>query len=83
MNPNSGDMRRLTSLEAELLEKQIKARPEEPAQSIASGMFPGQVLWREGEEIEIRGCWFRVAAIRRTRVALVPIPRINKREVPA
>jgi hypothetical protein len=46
-----------------------------PIEQAAHEAYPGQVLWREGEEIEVRGCWFRVSAVRRTRITLVPIAR--------
>lgn len=62
MEPDSGVMRMLDDDEV----KKMLADPT---------MYPKEVLWREGEEIEVRGCWFRVSAVRRTRVTLVPIPR--------
>lgn len=48
---------------------------DHPTQAMIDQAFPGQVLWREGEEIEVRGCWFRVSAVRRTRITLIPIAR--------
>ena len=70
MDPNDGKM---TMLDDELM-KQFEAGST-PTQAMVNEAFPGQVLWREGEEIEVRGCWFRVSAVRRTRITLIPIAR--------
>lgn len=72
MDPDSGVMRMLDDDEAKKMLADLSRHGDDAA---APMMYPKDVLWREGEEIEVRGCWFRVSAVRRTRVTLVPIPR--------
>ena len=72
MDPDSGVMRMLDDDEM----KKMLADPGRHGEGgTAPVLYPKEVLWREGEEIEVRGCWFRVDAVRRTRITLTPIPK--------
>jgi hypothetical protein len=69
MNPDTGTMRMIDKEEMEALTRREKQ------DNALRTMEPHEVMWSEGMEVEVRGCWFRVDAVRRTRVTLTPIPR--------
>lgn len=89
MNPETGEMHRLLSEDLSKLresadaarnaklddaERRMKEGHKVDADTLQT-LPPNLVEFREGEVIEIRGCWFRVDALRRTRMTLTPIPR--------
>ena len=88
MNPDTGTMHPIDPIDVAFqkalheqqgaVQKVLERMARDGSLRDAETMEPlpaNAVLFSEGEEMELRGCWFRVAAVRRTRLTLIPIPR--------
>lgn len=81
MEPKSGALEYLTAEENERLKRGDKAavkasvhrRIAERVGAANVGPSENMVMFSEGEEIVVRGCRFRVDAVRRNRLTLTPM----------